>query len=127
MKRSEIKRKTPMKPGSSTLARSGKLAPRSKRNSNPRPATGEAALCKGQPCYLRIPGTCTGQAHDPCHSNQAAHGKGKGVKAHDVYTVPGCRSCHNELDQGIRYTREEKFALWDDAYARWAPVRDALT
>lgn len=130
---SELKRsgplttKKPMARGESQLARAVKpIRARSKTNSNPRPATGEAKLCKGQPCYLRIPGACTGAAHDPCHSNQAAHGKGKGIKAHDVYTVPGCRSCHEVLDQGARFTRAEKFALWDDAYARWQPVRDQL-
>jgi hypothetical protein len=131
--------RTTMKPGTAQLARkpmprgdvqlarqATPMRQRSKTNSNPRPATGEAKLCKGQPCYLRIPGVCTGQAHDPCHSNQAIHGKGKSIKAHDVYTVPGCRSCHDELDQGMRYTRVEKFAIWDAAYARWEPVRAAL-
>lgn len=125
--RTEFKRKTPMATGGTQLARqAAPLRSRSKTNSNPRPATGEAKLCKGQPCYLRIPGICTGQAHDPCHSNQAIHGKGKGIKAHDVYTVPGCRSCHNELDQGMTYTRAEKFAIWDRAYALWLPVRALL-
>lgn len=140
-----LQRKTGIKPGTKGLARTGfqrklpepgsalqlvrQAAPirsRSKTNSNPRPATGEAKLCKGQPCYLRIPGICTGQAHDPCHSNQAAHGKGKGIKAYDYYTLPGCRACHNELDQGMRYSRIEKFALWDAGFALWLPVRVSL-
>lgn len=124
---STLKAKAPMKPGTVQLARATKpMRARSRTNADPRPKTGHAALCRGQPCYLQIPGRCTGAAHDPCHSNQAAHGKGKGLKAHDVYTVPGCRSCHNELDQGMRYTREEKFDIWDNAYARWAPVRESL-
>lgn len=130
---SELKRsgplttKKPMARGDSLLARAAKpMRQRSKTNANPRPATGEAKLCKGQLCYLRIPGVCTGAARDPCHSNQAAHGKGKGIKAHDIFTVPGCRPCHDELDMGHRFTREEKFALWDAAYARWQPVRDQL-
>lgn len=119
--------KKPMARGSAQLARNATpMRSRSKTNSNPRPATGEAKLCKGQPCYLRIPGICTGQAHDPCHSNQSIHGKGKSIKAHDIYTVPGCRSCHDELDQGMRYERAEKFAIWDRAYAQWKPVRDRL-
>lgn len=122
-----LQTKTPMARGDTQLARAAApLRQRSKTNSNPRPATGETKLCKGQPCYLRIPGICTGQAHDPCHSNQARHGKGRGIKAHDVYTVPGCRACHDELDQGMRYTRVEKFDIWDRAYAAWEPVRAAL-
>lgn len=48
------------------------------------------------------------------------------MKAHDKFTVPGCWLCHRELDQGNRFTREEKFAFWDAAYERWEPVRDAM-
>lgn len=88
----------------------------------------ELTLCRGQDCYLHIPGITT---HDretvvPCHSNQSKHGKGMGKKAEDKYTVPGCWLCHRELDQGSRFTKEEKFAFWDAAYARWEPVRDRL-
>jgi hypothetical protein len=130
----EMKR-SPMSRGASTLKSTKPMAraaapmrSRSKTNSDPRPKTGEAELCCGQPCYLLIPGI---PQHDPgtvvpCHSNQLAHGKAKGMKAHDKFTVPGCWLCHRELDQGSRFTREQKFALWDDAYARWEPVRDAM-
>lgn len=125
---SALKAKTPMKPGGKAMQRAAKpMRQRSRTNADPRPKTGEAALCRGQPCYLLVPGAaCAGVAHDPCHSNQEKHGKGMGLKAHDIYTVPGCRFCHNEIDQGNRFTREEKFALWDQAYARWKPVRDQL-
>jgi hypothetical protein len=130
----EMKR-SPMSRGASTLKTTAPLAraagpmkARSKTNSTPRPKTGEAELCRGQPCYLQVPGV---HAHPvdtvvPCHSNQARHGKGKGIKAHDKYTVPGCMHCHAEIDQGNRFTREEKFSIWDNAYARWEPVRDAM-
>lgn len=130
MKRSApLVAKKPMARGTSQLARAAApMNARSKTNSTPRPKTGEAELCCGQPCYLLVPGV---HAHPidtvvPCHSNQARHGKGKGIKAHDKYTVPGCMYCHMEIDQGNRFTRDEKFTLWDDAYARWAPVRDAM-
>ncbi len=100
---------------------------RSKTNAR-RAATGEDKLCRGQPCYLAIPGCCTRDVATvvPCHSNQLRHGKGKGIKALDVYTVPGCRACHAEIDQGKRFTKQEKFGIWDDAYARWAPDREKL-
>lgn len=115
----------------STKALSRATAPmraRSKRNSDPRPKTGEAELCRGQPCYLLVPGV---PRHDPatvvpCHSNQIRHGKGKGIKAHDEFTVPGCMLCHAEIDQGNRFTRAEKFAIWDAAYARWEQRRIEL-
>lgn len=83
--------------------------------------------CRGELCFIRIPGVCIGGVDTtvPAHSNQARHGKGMGLKAHDEYTVPACHACHAEIDQGNQFTREQKFALWDAAYARWEPVRAA--
>lgn len=121
--------KKPMARGSVQLARNkAPMRSRSKTNSNPRRGAGEDRLVRGQPCYVLVPGVLV---HDPatvvpCHSNQSIHGKGMGIKAHDEFTVPGCAECHREIDQGNRFTREEKFALWDSAYARWKPVRDRL-
>lgn len=82
--------------------------------------------CRGEPCYLSIPGVCVGGTDTtvPAHSNQARHGKGMGIKAKDQYTVPACYACHAEIDQGNTFTREEKFALWNRAYAAWKPVRE---
>lgn len=128
-------KRTPMSRGSSTLKTTTPMAraqtpmkARSKTNARPRPKTGEAELCRGQPCYLLIAGVCVGGTETtvPCHSNASIHGKGRGIKAHDVYTVPGCWRCHAVLDQGAQFSRDEKFAIWDAAYARWAPVRDAM-
>lgn len=72
-------------------------------------------------CMLRIPGICEGGAGEPAHSNQAKHGKGGGMKAHDIYHVPACRSCHRELDQGKTMTREERRELWESAYWEYLP------
>src|SRR5690606_10406814 len=82
--------------------------------------------CRGELCFIRIPGVCIGGVDTtvPAHSNQARHGKAMGLKAHDQFTVPACHACHAEIDQGKRFTRDEKFALWDAAYARWEPVRE---
>lgn len=89
---------------------------------------GEDKLCRGQQCFLQIPGICCNdpQTVVPCHSNQSRHGKGMGHKAEDIFTVPGCWLCHREIDQGKTFTKEEKFAIWDAAYAEWEPVRDRL-
>jgi hypothetical protein len=141
MKRGEPMRRTAIKAGTKPLARTStlktttpmargtkRLAPRSKTNSDPRPKTGEAELCRGQPCYLRIPGVCCADRATvvPAHSNQQKHGKGRSIKAHDRYTVPACFTCHAELDQGASMDRTAKFALWDRAYAEWEPVRAGL-
>jgi hypothetical protein len=127
---SRLVAKKPMARGSVALARNSKpMRARSKTNANPR--AGKAVLLRlvrGQPCYLLVPGVIVHQLATvvPCHSNQGQHGKGMGIKADDEFTVPGCGLCHAEIDQGNRFTREEKFEIWDRAYARWKPVRDRL-
>jgi hypothetical protein len=77
-------------------------------------------LCEGQQCYLEVDGVCN---HDsttvvPCHSNESAHGKGMRIKAHDLFTVPGCSNCHFWLDHGPA-PREVKKAAWRHAWERW--------
>lgn len=36
---------------------------------------------------------------EAAHSNFGEHGKGKGIKACDKYTIPLCRSCHARFDK----------------------------
>ncbi len=83
-------------------------------------------LARGQPCMIRLDGICN---NDPatvvsCHSNEAEHGHGKSIKAHDVFCAWGCSACHAEIDQGHRLNRAAKreamriarertwFAMW---------------
>jgi len=73
------------------------------------------------PCYLRLPCCEGGDAGEPAHSNNADHGKGGGMKAHDVFTVPACRSCHREFDQGRTLTLEERRNLWQRAFNQYLP------
>ena len=61
---------------------------------------------------------------DPAHSNQAAHGKGKGIKASDIYAAALCRHDHHEIDQGSRLTQDERVALWTAAWRK--TVRELL-
>ena len=43
------------------------------------------------------------------HSNFGIHGKGKGIKADDKYTIPLCHECHANLDQNLsRQTRQQQ-------------------
>jgi len=43
------------------------------------------------------------------HSNFGIHGKGKGIKADDRYTLPLCHSCHSSLDQNLlQQTRQQQ-------------------
>lgn len=43
------------------------------------------------------------------HSNFGIHGKGKGIKADDRYTIPMCVVCHQNLDQNLsQQTRRQQ-------------------
>ena len=43
------------------------------------------------------------------HSNFGQHGKGKGIKADDRYTIPLCHECHANLDQNLsQQTRQQQ-------------------
>jgi hypothetical protein len=136
MKRTPLQRKTPMKrsgwkssPAKQTDWRSDLRAnPKKGMRSRPkRPTVAEGSkyleACRGEPCYLRMYG-CLGGGETvvPCHSNQARHGKGMGIKAKHEFTVPGCSNCHALIDQGPGL-REHKFAAWDVAFEAWEPVR----
>jgi hypothetical protein len=123
-----LKQRKPMNRGSSQLKRASKPM-RARRLGKPqRPDKIMADLCHGQDCYAQIPGLCRNNRETvvPMHSNQLEHGKGKGIKAPDEKTCPGCDICHFEIDQGNRFTKAEKFAIWDAAYAKWLPVRAKL-
>lgn len=85
-------------------------------------------ICHGRECYLRIPGVCRNRSDTvvPAHSNQLKHGKGRGIKAKDEFTVPACYWCHAELDQGKNLSKQERRHYWDDAYERWLPDRESI-
>ena len=64
-----------------------------------------------QNCYIE------GQTQ-AAHSNQAEHGKGRGIKASDEFTAALCQACHTELDSGARLTKEQRRDLWQMAYQK---------
>ena len=58
---------------------------------------------------------CGSRPVDIAHSNFSEHGKGKGIKADDSYTVALCRVCHGDFDLYFNLNREQaktKFADW---------------
>ena len=52
------------------------------------------------------------------HSNSAAHGKGRSIKAGDQYVAAMCMTCHYELDQGRAWSRADREAVWTAAHIR---------
>jgi hypothetical protein len=61
------------------------------------------------------------------HSNEQAHGKGMGIKAHDLFGAYLCNRCHTQYDQaqpmfaypGHQVTRREWFrGMWERSMIR---------
>lgn len=133
-------RRSPMKPGVSTLKRTGFKTPatspgilrvaavdrerktKALKTSRPKMTPIRRAAC-GQDCTLQIPGVCN---FDPattvlCHSNFLADGKGMGLKAPDNKAAFGCSACHDVLDG--RRPRPALLSLLDVESAFYAGVR----
>jgi len=120
-------KRSPMKPSAKPMSRGKPMKVR--RKVRPKiDGIDYLILCRGQDCYLRLPTTPLHPIDTvvACHSNQSKHGKGMGLKASDIFTVPGCFTCHAELDQGKTMSRDEKNTAWDQAYARWEKDRKKL-
>ena len=52
------------------------------------------------------------------HSNQLRDGKGRGIKSSDAMIAALCYTCHNELDQGSKMSRQERIDMWEDAHRK---------
>ena len=52
------------------------------------------------------------------HSNAACHGKGRSIKASDIYQASLCHTCHSMLDQGSRLLERERKHLWWNAHTK---------
>lgn len=50
---------------------------------------------------------CGQSPSQAAHSNFGEHGKGKGIKADDKYTIPLCHICHRWFDGYFQLTREQ--------------------
>lgn len=46
------------------------------------------------------------------HSNFGIHGKARGMKADDRYTLPLCHKCHADLDQNLNQQTRQQQLEW---------------
>ena len=61
------------------------------------------------------------------HSNFGIHGKGKGIKASDEYTIPLCVTCHQGLDQNLsQQTRQQQLDWFNNKLAFINEVLDDI-
>lgn len=56
---------------------------------------------------------CGGGPSQAAHSNSSKHGKGRGIKASDEFTVPLCYKCHSAFDKFELGTRQESEAMFE--------------
>jgi uncharacterized protein YlaI len=78
-------------------------------------------LAKEAPCCMYCGMDNYGQVV-AAHSNQLQHGKGKGLKAHDIPAYV-CNVCHDQIDGRtnpglIDLSRADKERMWYDAMFR---------
>lgn len=68
---------------------------------------------KGEDCTMQSP-NCNGDRATvvACHSNMLVHGKGKGLKAHDLFIFFGCSGCHEFYDRGAATRDEKEWYFW---------------
>lgn len=52
------------------------------------------------------------------HSNQLVDGKGKGIKASDYRIAALCFTCHTDIDQGNKLSKEQRREFWEIAHRR---------
>lgn len=61
---------------------------------------------------------CGAHGAQASHSNQSSHGKGRSIKASDIYTAALCQRDHHEIDQGHTLTKEQRIELWTNAHIK---------
>ena len=52
------------------------------------------------------------------HSNQLRDGKGRGLKSQDYRIAALCFTCHAEIDQGAKMSKEERLNAWEEAHRK---------
>ncbi|MFP0846066.1 hypothetical protein ACLDYR_07975 [Acinetobacter baumannii] len=70
---------------------------------------------------------CGQSPSQAAHSNSSKHGKGRGIKANDLYTVPLCYVCHAAFDKfelGTRQESETMFERWLEKTERMLNLKD---
>lgn len=56
---------------------------------------------------------CGNPNSQAAHSNSAKHGKGRGIKASDLFVIPLCHSCHAAFDRFELGSREQSEAMFE--------------
>ena len=79
----------------------------------------------GAPCAMLGP-NCTGISAAWRHSNHGQHGKGTGIKAHDLFGFYGCQPCEDWYCTTERENRLPAFLLAWQRSMLWACENGAI-
>lgn len=114
MKRTPLKRSTPLRARAPM-----KRKPMRRRPRRARPGDDPAyrARVRALPCCARHMSGCTGPV-DPHHAGGLAHGRGTGLKPPDRTCIPICRGHHDALHDG-RYPFSADRGWPKDRRLRW--------
>ncbi len=80
------------------------------------------ALCKGQPCYVRLPGVCNGNPETTVPAHIRLIGiSGGGIKAPDIFACPACHACHDAIDRRANMDLDRDYVRLAhfEGLARW--------
>jgi hypothetical protein len=77
-------------------------------------------LARSKECLLNVPNVCNNDTLTTvaAHSNQLRHGKGRGRKAGDQWTVWACARCHSWLDGSYSADRQDKQEAFAAGHAK---------
>ena len=70
---------------------------------------------------------CGQSPSQAAHSNSSKHGKGRGIKASDQFTIPLCAICNAAFDKfelGTRQESEDMFEKWLEKTERMLSLND---
>ena len=71
-------------------------------------------MCRAMHCQWCL---ANGPGVTWAHSNQHQHGKGRSIKASDIYVAALCDTCHRRVDQGSE-SSDIRRTIWQTAHER---------
>lgn len=81
-------------------------------------------LCRGEPCYIRLPGICGDpETVVPAHLRLTGV-SGTGLKAPPIFACPACMNCHDAVDRRrfMNLDRDYVRLAHHEAVTRWQAV-----
>lgn len=123
MKRTELKRKTPLRAKTPMTRSTGRQKrPPATKQARAARASQIRASARGHECQLRLPGVCNHNSETVVAAHIRISGTcGTGLKPSDLLTVRACDACHSVIDgraKAPHITPEELILYIHEAHCR---------